>query len=243
MNGLGECQWQKDDKPHPGLEANTWHGVILDKEPSIWNVFMHLFIFYCLVMNSPPIDFQCIRRAGPRRQVSSCQDFHGSLEHEWKWTDWSDSSGTSLDCAHSEWAIDSFINSHNCLKSFLQLKILVMGYCTAPKLCVSQSYCFVSVNSIPTTILYVYVCTFTNLHSVDWWINKRVLLQGVWLTFQQCAGSLDVTCTRFWSTPSDWWSPAGEARLWRPGHLPERCSSADYREPGRGTDIKTTQLS
>lgn len=104
------------------------------------NAFIHILLFGDELS---PIDFQCIRRAGPRSQVSSCQDFHGSLEHEWKWTDWSDSSGTSLDCAHSEWVSYSFINSHNCLKSFWLWGIALHLNSVFP----SQSYCFVSVNS------------------------------------------------------------------------------------------------
>lgn len=54
-------------------------------------------------------------------------------------------------------------------------------------------------------------------------------LQKTWPGSLQCAGSLDVTCTRPWGTPSDWWSPAGEGRLSKPGPPPQLCSSVDWR--------------
>ena len=73
---------------------------------------------YCL-MNSiflwfihPLTDFQCIRGAGPRSKVSSCEDFYGGLEHKWNWADWFDSSGTSLVCAYSQWVKVLFTQSY-----------------------------------------------------------------------------------------------------------------------------------
>lgn len=60
-------------------------------------------------------------------------------------------------------------------------------------------------------------------------LHWSMCLQKTWPGSLQCAGSLDVTCTRPWGTPSDWWSPAGEGHLSKPGPPPELCRTVDWR--------------
>lgn len=62
-----------------------------------------MLLFNELWFIHPLTDFQCIRGAGHRSKVSSCEDFYGGFEPEWNWADWFDSSGTSLVCAYSQW--------------------------------------------------------------------------------------------------------------------------------------------